>query len=92
MNYYRTLDDELRPLKEGKWYPTIAIGLNAPIRHINDRTNDNKYFMNFYLVATKHIDLKRHKLHILCYTGTIGAVFDFFVGTSSTVALSCCTA
>ena len=64
MNHYRNLDDELRPLKEGKWYPTIAIGLNDPIRHINDHTDDYKYFMNFYIVASKHFLIRGNELGV----------------------------
>ena len=35
-----------------------------PLRHYNDHSNDAKYFMNFYLAATKHIDLKGHELGV----------------------------
>lgn len=64
--YYkdRFFSIKLRPLKEGKWYPAIAIGANDPFRHYNDHSDDYKYFMNFYLAATKHFDFKGHELGV----------------------------
>lgn len=67
IGYYfkdRFFSVKLRPLKEGKWHPAIAIGTNDPIRHYNDHSNDAKYFMNFYVAATKHLDLHGHELGI----------------------------
>lgn len=54
--YYkdRFFSVKLCPLKEGKYYPAIAIGANDPLRHYNDHSNDYKYFMNFYVAASKH--------------------------------------
>lgn len=64
--YYkdRFFSIKLRPLKEGKWNPAIAIGTNDPLRHYNDHSNDAKYFMNFYLAATKHFDVQGHELGV----------------------------
>lgn len=64
--YYkdRFFSIKIRPLKEGKWHPAIAIGANDPLRHYNDHSNDAKYFMNFYLAATKHLDFKGHELGV----------------------------
>lgn len=64
--YYkdRFFSVKLRPLKEGKWYPAIAIGTNDPLRHYNDHGNDAKYFMNFYIAATKHFDFHGHELGV----------------------------
>ena len=64
--YYkdRFFSIKVRPLKEGKWYPAIAIGTNDPLRHYNDHSDDAKYFMNFYIAATKHLDLQGHELGI----------------------------
>lgn len=67
IGYYfkdRFFSVKLRPLKEGKWHPAIAIGTNDPIRHYNDHSDDAKYFMNFYVAATKHLDLHGHELGI----------------------------
>lgn len=64
VGYYfkdRFFSIKLRPLKEGKWHPAIAIGTNDPIRHYNDHSDDSKYFMNFYLAATKHIGIHGHE-------------------------------
>lgn len=66
---------KLRPLKERKWWPSIAVGSNDPYTTRNPRgtvfediaSHNNKggefpYFSNFYIAATKHIDLKGHML------------------------------
>lgn len=67
VGYYfkdRFFSIKLRPLKEGKWHPAVAIGTNDPLRHYNDHSDDAKYFMNFYVAATKHLDLQGHELGI----------------------------
>lgn len=48
---------KLRPLKEGKWWPAIAIGAQDPGRTIEDN-GDYAYFQNFYAVASKHLNWK----------------------------------
>lgn len=55
---------KLQPLKEGKWWPAIAIGTNDPYGRKNEsdvsEKSDGKsqYFCNYYVAATKHFDLK----------------------------------
>lgn len=65
---------KLQPLKEGKWWPAIAVGSNDPYSTGNPRgtiyeglssgddSGKPQYFSNFYVAATKHFDLKGHKL------------------------------
>lgn len=63
---------KLRPLKEGRWYPAIAIGANDPYGTTfgkgtvyEDNTAmkvKSRYFANFYVAATKHINLKGHSI------------------------------
>ena len=65
---------KVQPLKEGKWWPAIAIGTNDPYGTDNkngtgkeeekSQNGDGKsqYFSNFYFAATKHLDLKGHSL------------------------------
>lgn len=65
---------KVQPLKEGRWWPAIAIGTNDPYGTDNKngtgkegekpQNSDGKsqYFSNFYLTATKHLDLKGHCL------------------------------
>lgn len=61
---------KVRPLKEGKWWPAIAIGANDPIGTVGGKgtthegeapsNGDGKsqYFCNFYVAATKHFQSK----------------------------------
>lgn len=51
---------KLRPLKEGKWWPAIAIGAQDPGRSVPDN-GDYAYFQNFYLAASKHLAWKGHE-------------------------------
>lgn len=71
MGYYfkdRYFSVKLQPLKEksDKWWPSIAIGTNDPVGSNNYKTINgrerNMHFSNFYIAATKHLDLKGHSL------------------------------
>lgn len=67
---------KLQPLKEkeGKWWPSIAVGANDPYgttssegtghKEQNNKVDDGKsqYFCNFYIAASKHIALKGSSL------------------------------
>lgn len=67
---------KLQPLREfqGKWWPSLAIGTNDPSgtdgkkgtgrEDEPSKGGDGKsqYFCNFYLAATKHINLKEHSI------------------------------
>lgn len=55
---------KLRPLKEGKWWPAIAIGAQDPGRTVEDAHGDYAYFQNFYAAASKHFVWKRHELGV----------------------------
>ena len=46
---------KIRPLKEGKWWPAIALGYQDPGRTVEDKGGEAAYFSNYYAVATKHI-------------------------------------
>ncbi len=53
---------KIRPLKEGRYWPSIALGTNDPF---NSRgTSDGGYFANYYLAATKHFGLARQTFGI----------------------------
>lgn len=70
--YYqdRYFSVKIRPLKEGKWWPAIAIGTNDPIgtfKHketVPDSEGSTKgdgqslYFCNYYITASKHLPVK----------------------------------
>lgn len=49
---------KLNPLKEGRYYPAIAVGGNdifgSPTRWHNEQGSGAGYFCNYYIVATKH--------------------------------------
>lgn len=51
---------KFRPLKEGRWWPSVAIGANDPISSFKgkirfDGSNPaNQFFGNYYLALTKH--------------------------------------
>lgn len=55
---------KVRPLKEGKWWPALAIGTQDPGRTIEDAHGDYAYFQNFYVAASKHFVWKRHELGV----------------------------
>lgn len=55
---------KVRPLKEGKYWPAVAIGAQDPGRTVEDDHGDYAYFQNFYVVASKHLDWKRHELGV----------------------------
>ncbi|MDO4181524.1 MAG: YjbH domain-containing protein [Bacteroidales bacterium] len=58
----RYMSVKIRLLKEGRWHPAIAIGSNDPYHFSSKETPD--YYTNFYLAATKHLNLKGHELGI----------------------------
>lgn len=53
---------KVRPLKEGKYYPAVAIGCNDPSRTISDKGGYGRYFMNYYVAMSKHVRLGQHEL------------------------------
>lgn len=60
---------KVRPLKEGKWWPAIAVGVQDPGRKVNESYADgeypvNDYFQNYYVAASKHFLLDRHELGV----------------------------
>ena len=76
--YYqdRYFSIKIRPLKEGKWWPAIAVGANDPLGTLGDKgtNHDNmtpingdgksEYFCNYYIVATKHFAFKVGELGV----------------------------
>lgn len=56
----RNLSIKFRPLKEGKYWPAIAIGANDVLSNVYKENasenggNNTGYFCNIYIVATKH--------------------------------------
>ncbi|MDO5525394.1 MAG: YjbH domain-containing protein [Prevotella sp.] len=57
---------KLNPLREGRYYPAIAIGANdflgSPTKRHAHGGNGTGYFCNYYIAATKHIKLYGHDI------------------------------
>ena len=58
---------KIRPVKEDKWWPGIAVGSNDPVTTDNNahetglpEKNKNQIFGNVYVAATKHLDIEGH--------------------------------
>lgn len=67
LGYYnedRHINIKLRPLKEGKWWPAMAIGMDDVGRFSSLKTGEgsNSFFQNIYIAATKHFDIKGYEL------------------------------
>ena len=62
---------KVRPLKEGKWWPSIAIGSNDPWTTFDKKDEEgrtekyrNQIFCNYYIAATKHLALRNHVIGV----------------------------
>lgn len=55
----RSLSVKLQPLKEGKWWPAVAIGANDPIRSLG-----RNFYRSIYGVLTKHFLFGQHQLGV----------------------------
>ena len=67
MGFYnedRRVNVKLRPLKEGKWWPAVAVGMDDIGRFnlIKSGTNGNNKFQNIYGVVSKNFDIRGHRL------------------------------
>lgn len=64
----RSISLKLQPLKEGKWWPALAIGANDPIRDFG-----RNYYRSIYGVITKHFLFGGHELGLTVgYQGWTG--------------------
>lgn len=68
LGYYnedRHVNVKLRPLKEGRWWPAVAIGCDDVgrfKRSFETNANGNNYFQNVYIAATKHFEIGGNEL------------------------------
>ena len=53
---------KVRPLKEGRYWPAVVIGVQDPGRTMPDESGDYAYFQNYYIAATKHWRPGGHEL------------------------------
>lgn len=51
-------------MKEGKYWPALAVGTQDPTRTVEDKSGDYAYFNNFYVAASKHLNWKGHELGV----------------------------
>ena len=64
----RSMSIKLQPLKEGKWWPALAIGANDPFKSLG--TN---YYRSIYGAVTKHFLFGGHELGVTAgYQGWTG--------------------
>lgn len=66
MGFYnedRRVNVKLPPLKEGKWWPAVAMGMDDIGRFnlIKSGTNGNNKFQNIYGVVSKNFDIRGHR-------------------------------
>lgn len=69
-NEDRRMGLKLRPVKEGKWWPSVAIGADDVEQFIERwlKNNGGTYFQNAYVVASKSFNIGKHELSAhLCY-------------------------
>lgn len=57
----RHFNVKVRPLKEGRYWPAIAVGIQDPSRMFEEVKDGNSFFQNYYAVASKHIEVCRHE-------------------------------
>lgn len=59
---------KLNPIREGKWWPAIAIGSNdfvgSPTKRHSHGGSGAGYFCNYYIAATKHIKPHGHDISV----------------------------
>ncbi len=62
----RSASLKIRPIKEGRYHPAIAIGTNDFGTGIfkKDRTDVQLYFFNYYIAATKHLSFGGNELGV----------------------------
>lgn len=63
----RSVGIRLRPLKEGRYWPSVVIGSNdafttGEINALKEYEGGNRYFSSVYGVMTKHLSLNGHDL------------------------------
>jgi len=67
-NEDRHINIKLRPLKEGKWWPAVAVGWDdigsLRIFKINKGFSASGYFENIYLAASKHFEVKDYEIGV----------------------------
>jgi len=66
---------KIQPIREGRWWPALAIGSNDPYGTKNENVMAEKgeaskgdgtstYFSNYYVAATKHFNIRNHVIGV----------------------------
>ncbi len=65
-NEDRRVNFKLRPIKEGPWWPAVAVGMDDVGRfdRIAEGDNGNNYYQNIYFALSKHFDVKGSELGV----------------------------
>lgn len=65
-NQDRRVNVKFRPIKEQKWWPSIAVGMDdiGRFERFRDASMSNNYFQNVYGVISKHYDTKGNRVGI----------------------------
>lgn len=64
----RSVTVKLQPLKEGKWWPAVAVGVNDPLSDLG-----RNYYRSIYGAITKHFLFGAHELGVTAgYQGWTG--------------------
>jgi len=66
-NFYnedRRVCVKLRPLKEGRWWPAVAVGMDdiGRFKYIKTGKGTNNKFQNIYAVVSKNFDIRGHRI------------------------------
>lgn len=54
----------IRPLREGRYWPSVAIGANDFWGSSDNGESGSKYYQNFYLALSKHFEVKRQRIGV----------------------------
>lgn len=65
----RNASFKIRPIKEGKYWPAVAVGCNdagssVAARITGSNTSVQLYFQNYYIAATKHFEFSGNELGV----------------------------
>lgn len=58
----RHLSIKLRPIKEGRYWPSVAVGADDFWGRKDNGYSESNYFRNYYLALTKHFDIGGNSL------------------------------
>jgi len=84
----RRFSFRFRPLREHKYIPAIVIGAHDVYTSIDNKAETNQYFGSLYIVATKHIPVKKSEFGITLGYGFKAFRVNQFIGFFGGVSFS----